>query len=115
MRCSVAVSLALLVSASAVPAAAQSASAPQVTFAKHVAPILQNKCQNCHRKDTFAPMSLVTYEEVRPWARAIKTKVVGREMPPFYIDKNVGIQEFSNDASLSDCADEVVLPQVPPS
>ena len=102
MRCLLAVSFALLMSAPAVPAAAQSPSSPQVTFAKHVAPILQNKCQSCHRKDTFAPMSLVTFEEVRPWARSIKAKVVAREMPPFYIDKNVGIQHFSNDASLSD-------------
>jgi hypothetical protein len=110
MRCLVAVPLALLISAAALPASAQSSASPaQVTFARHVAPILQNKCQNCHRKDTFAPMSLVTYEEVRPWARAIKTKVVGREMPPFYIDKNVGIQEFSNDASLSDKEIETIV------
>jgi hypothetical protein len=47
-------------------------------------------------------MSLVTYDEVRPWARSIKAKVVAREMPPFYIDKNVGIQDFSNDISLTD-------------
>src|SRR5688500_6683398 len=102
MRYLPAIALALLVPATAVPAAAQWASSQPVTFAKHVAPILQNKCQQCHRKDTFAPMSLVTYEEVRPWARSIKAKVVAREMPPFYIDRNVGIQHFSNDSSLSD-------------
>ena len=45
-----------------------------VTFTKHIAPILQRSCQNCHRPDGVAPMSLVTYEEVRPWARAIKQR-----------------------------------------
>ena len=45
-----------------------------VTFAKDIAPILQRSCQNCHRPQGVAPMSLVTYEEVRPWARAIKTR-----------------------------------------
>ena len=74
----------------------------QVTFAKDVAPILQNRCQVCHRPGTFAPMSLVTYEETRPWAKSIKQKVVTREMPPWFIDKNVGVQHFSNDVSLSD-------------
>src|SRR3989449_7771718 len=74
----------------------------QVTFTRDVAPILQNRCQVCHRPDTFAPMSLLTYEDARPWARAIKEKVVLREMPPWYIDKNVGIRHFKNDVSLSD-------------
>lgn len=73
-----------------------------VTFTKDVAPILQNHCQVCHRPDTFAPMSLLTYNDVRPWARAIKEKVVLREMPPWYVDRNVGISHFKNDASLSD-------------
>ncbi len=63
----------------------------QVTFTKDVAPILQNRCQVCHRPDTFAPMSLLTYEDARPWAKSIKQKVVAREMPPWYIDKSVGI------------------------
>src|SRR6266853_4562322 len=72
------------------------------TFTKDVAPLLQNRCQVCHRPDTFAPMSLLTYEQVRPWAKSIKEKVVAREMPPWYIDKNVGIQHFKNDVSLSD-------------
>ena len=74
----------------------------QVTFTKNVAPILQERCQACHRQGTFAPMSLVTYEETRPWARSIKQKVAAREMPPWFIDKNVGIQHFSNDVSLTD-------------
>jgi hypothetical protein len=79
----------------------QSGQAP-VTFTKDVAPILQNHCQVCHRPNTFAPMSLLSYEDARPWAKAIKQKVVAREMPPWFIDKNVGIQHFSNDVSLTD-------------
>src|SRR5579862_9045489 len=74
----------------------------QPTFTKDVAPILQARCQVCHRPDTFAPMSLLTYEDARPWARAMKQKILAREMPPWYIDKNVGIRNFSNDVSLSD-------------
>jgi hypothetical protein len=74
----------------------------QVTFTKDIAPILQEKCQSCHRPDTFAPMSLLTYEEARPWAKSIKQKVVAREMPPWYIDKTVGVRHFKNDVSLSD-------------
>src|SRR5580704_9565448 len=74
----------------------------QVTFTKDVAPILQARCQVCHRADTFAPMSLLTYEEARPWAKSIKQKVVAREMPPWYIDKHVGIHNFKNDVSLTD-------------
>ena len=74
----------------------------QVTFTKDVAPILQNRCQSCHRPDTFAPMSLLSYEETRPWAKSIKQKVLAHEMPPWYIDKNVGVEHFKNDVSLSD-------------
>src|SRR2546426_360134 len=74
----------------------------QVTFTKDVAPILQRSCQVCHRPGAIAPMSLLTYEDARPWARAIREKVVKREMPPWYIDKNIGITEFKDDPSLSD-------------
>src|SRR5262245_18069669 len=77
------------------------ASYGQVTFTKDVAPILQRSCQVCHRPGAIAPMSLLTYDDVRPWARAIKEKVVKREMPPWYIDKNIGITEFKDDPSLS--------------
>src|SRR6059036_2231867 len=78
------------------------AAAQQVTFTKDVAPILQNRCQVCHRPGTFAPMSLLTYDDARPWARAIKQKVVAREMPPWFVDRNVGVQRFTNDVSLTD-------------
>jgi hypothetical protein len=72
------------------------------TFAKDIAPILQEKCQSCHRAGSMAPMSLVTYEETRPWAKAIKQRVVTRQMPPWHLDKTVGVQQFQNDMSLSD-------------
>jgi len=72
------------------------------TFSKEVAPIFQEKCQACHRPDSIAPMSLVTYEQSKPWARSIREKVITRTMPPWAIDKTVGIQHFSNDRSLSD-------------
>jgi hypothetical protein len=73
-----------------------------VTFAKDVAPILQARCQACHRPGSMAPMSLLTYEDVRPWVRGIKLRVSRREMPPWHLDRNVGIQKYKNDPSLSD-------------
>src|SRR6266542_1667906 len=79
----------------------QTASAP-VTFTKDVAPVLQRACQNCHHPGSIAPMSLMTYEEARPWARSIKTRVSNREMPPWYIERNIGIQHFKDDPSLTD-------------
>jgi mono/diheme cytochrome c family protein len=77
-------------------------SASSVTFTRDVAPILQRSCQNCHRPDSMAPMSFLTYEDVRPWVRAIRQKVTAREMPPWYIDRTVGISKFKDDPSLSD-------------
>ena len=74
----------------------------QVTFAKDVVRIFQEKCQDCHRPGSVAPMPLETYEQARPWARSIKERVVTRQMPPWHLDKNVGIQHFKNDMSLSD-------------
>jgi hypothetical protein len=85
----------------AAQAPARSAAA-QITFTRDVAPILQRSCQNCHRPNSMAPMSFLTYQDVRPWARAIKTKVTAREMPPWYIDRSVGISKFKDDPSLSD-------------
>ena len=86
--------------------AQQAAAAGEVTFSKDIAPILQRSCQNCHRPDGVAPMSLVTYEEVRPWSRSIKVRTsIGPKagvMPPWYVEKNIGIQQFQNDPSLSD-------------
>jgi hypothetical protein len=73
-----------------------------VTFAKDIAPIFQEKCQDCHRKGSMAPMSLITYEESRPWAKSIRQRVMTRQMPPWHIDRTVGVQKFKNDMSLSD-------------
>jgi len=85
---------------------AQPAPAADVTFTRDIAPILQRSCENCHRPDGVAPMSLVSYEDVRPWARAIKQRTgIGPKagvMPPWYVEKNIGIQKFQNDPSLSD-------------
>ncbi|MGH7710584.1 MAG: c-type cytochrome [Gemmatimonadaceae bacterium] len=75
--------------------------AQSITFAKHVAPIIQQKCQVCHRPGSIAPTSLLTYEDVRRHARKIKTRVEARIMPPWHIDKTVGIQQFKNDRSLT--------------
>ena len=72
------------------------------TFTKDIAPIFQARCQECHRPNAMAPMSLLTYEEARPWARSIKERVVKRQMPPWHLDKTVGIQSFQNDMSLTD-------------
>ena len=76
-----------------------------VTFTKDIAPILQRSCQQCHRPDGVAPMSLVAYEDVRPWARAMKVRTgLGPRagvMPPWFVEKDLGIQHFKNDHSLS--------------
>jgi len=77
------------------------AATAQVTFTKDVAPILQRACQNCHRPGAIAPMSLLTYDDARPWARSIRQKVVNAEMPPWYIDRNIGISKFKDDPSLT--------------
>ena len=87
----------------AIAGAAQAADTPQqVTFSKDVAPIFQARCQNCHHAGAGAPMPLITYEDVRPWARSIKTRVQNREMPPWHLDKTVGIRKYKNDISLND-------------
>lgn len=74
-------------------------SRPLVTFAKDVAPILYARCVKCHRPGAIAPMSLLTYEAARPWAKAIREEVANRVMPPWFADARYG--KFENDASLS--------------
>ena len=93
----------------AVPTAAQSAApaggAGLITFARHIAPILQRSCQQCHNPEGGAPMSLMTYEEARPWARMIKQRTAmgprAGVMPPWFVEKNIGIQRYKSDISLS--------------
>ena len=75
----------IIAAALAIPAAADSnenAVPAKPTFAKDISRIFQEKCEECHRKGTAAPMSLVTYREVRPWAKAIRERVITRNMPP---------------------------------
>src|SRR4029077_14924496 len=79
------------------------AARPQVTFTKDVAPILQRSCQNCHRPGSIGPMALLTYEDARPWARSMKSRVSLRQMPPWHVDRTAGtIHKFKDDPSLSD-------------
>jgi len=80
--------------------AAAGAEAETPTFAEHVAPILYENCASCHRAGEMAPMSLVTYEEARPWSRSIKNKVLAGEMPPWHADPAVG--RFRNERRLTD-------------
>jgi len=91
----------------AAPASAQTTAAP--TFTKDVAPIFQKKCESCHRPDSIAPMSLVTYQEARPWARSIRDRVASRNMPPWHIDPTVGIQHYKGDRSLTQKEMDTIL------
>ena len=84
----------------------QSGDRAGITFSKDVAPILHRSCVTCHKPGSIAPMSLITYEDARPWARAIKDKISRPDddpdrMPPWFIEKNVGIQKFKDDPSLT--------------
>jgi hypothetical protein len=78
---------------------AAQASAAQTTFYKDVLPILQGRCQSCHRPGEIGPMPLLTYEQTRPWAKAIRQSVSLRKMPPWFADPHFGT--FSNDPSLT--------------
>ncbi len=91
--------LAALVLVGAGPAFAQNGP-DSPTFSKDVLPILQRSCQRCHRPGSNAPMSLLTYQDVRPWARSIKVRVAARQMPPWHLDRSIG--EYLDDPSLTD-------------
>src|SRR5437879_6129249 len=75
------------------------ASTSQVTFYKDVLPVLQKNCQSCHRPGEAAPMSFLTYDSTRPWAKAIKNAVATKKMPPWFADPSHG--KFANDRTLS--------------
>jgi hypothetical protein len=96
MRLIVAAGLLLAIAISTQVTVAQNAQ--PVTFHKDVLPILQKNCQSCHRPGQVAPMSFLTYQDVRPWAKAMKTAVVTRKMPPWFADPQ--FSHFSNDRSL---------------
>ena len=87
--------LTLTTLAAATIAAAATTTAP--TFSKDVLPLLQKNCQQCHRPGEIAPMSLLTYNDARPWAKAIKQAVLSKKMPPWFAEKG----HFANDRSLS--------------
>jgi mono/diheme cytochrome c family protein len=95
--------------AGAAPAVAQEGGATEVTFNRDVMPILQSHCQECHQPNSVAPMSLLTYRDAYRWSRRIREKVGERLMPPWYIDRTVGIHEFKNDRSLSDAEISTIL------
>jgi len=78
---------------------ASAAAADTPTFYKDVLPILQANCQTCHRPGEVAPMSLITFEQTRPWAKAIQKAVVTRQMPPWFADPKVG--HFANERRLN--------------
>src|SRR5581483_7063912 len=88
-------SVLLLISAAAVAAA----DAPKVTFYRDVLPILQERCQGCHRPGEVGPMAFGAYDQTRPWAKAIKQAVVLKKMPPWNAQATAG--RFANDPSLS--------------
>lgn len=95
----------LAVSAGIDRVSAQTDGAP--TFSKDVAPILFESCVTCHRAGETAPMSLMSYEEARPWARTIRRAVATRQMPPWPADRRFG--KFSNDPSLTDSEIETIV------
>jgi len=92
----------------AVPAWSQSDGKPAPTYSADIAPILQRSCQSCHRAGEIAPMSLMTYKEVRPWARAMKRQTASRSMPPWHYDKTIGVQHLKDDPSLSDAEIDMI-------
>ena len=93
----------------ALPTADLVAQDAQVTYARDVAPILQQKCQICHQPNSVAPMSLLTYEQARTYAPLIKIKVESRVMPPYHINRTVGIQGFKNDRGLTNEQIETIV------
>src|ERR1700747_2197138 len=72
----------------------------ELTYMKDIAPILEKHCVGCHRPNDIAPMSLMTFDEVQPFARMIRETVIQRKMPPWHADPAFG--EFTNDARLTD-------------
>ena len=91
--------LVVLIGATALLVGGNIGSAREVTFSKDVAPIVYRSCAECHRTGEIGPMSLLSYKDVRPWAKSIREKVINREMPPWHADPKVG--KWSNDRSLS--------------
>ncbi|HEX4595128.1 MAG TPA: thiol-disulfide isomerase, partial [Bryobacteraceae bacterium] len=95
-----------LVSFAALAALAATAATPP-NFHKDVLPILQQRCQQCHRPGEISPMSLITYAGTRPWAKSIREAVITRKMPPWFADPKYG--HFANDRSLSQTEIETLV------
>src|SRR6478736_10492916 len=77
-----------------------------ITYTKDVLPVLQRNCQSCHRPGQVAPMSFLTYQSTRPWAKAMKAAVASRKMPPWFADPQVG--HIVNDRSLKPAEIETI-------
>src|SRR6266496_1392251 len=89
----------LILLAAGVAAIASGAPKSSVTFTKDVASVLQKNCQGCHRPGEAAPFSMLTYNDARPWAKAMKQAVLTQKMPPWFADPQFG--HFRNDRSMS--------------
>ena len=100
----IALAIAVTTLGAGVPAVAQGP-----TYTKDVAPIFRARCETCHRAGQMGPMPLTTYEEARPWARSIRVKVASRMMPPWHLDRTVGIQKYTNDISLTDTQVDTIV------
>ena len=98
---------AMLMTGTPAATAAFSTTAPGPAYSKDVAPIIYKHCVECHRAGEIAPMSLLTYEEVRPWARAIREQVAQGTMPPWHASAPRGT--FSNDRRLSDAERDTII------
>src|SRR5262245_5367564 len=95
---------ATLVSGTTTPMTAQSSDAP--TFSKDVAPILYKNCVSCHRAGEIAPMSLLTYAQVRPYARSIGSRIEQGTMPPWHAEAAPGT--FVNERGLTSAEKEII-------
>ena len=103
------VSLRIFVLAALAVFQGQLAAAQEITYAADVAPILWENCAKCHSPGNVAPMSLLSFEDARPYAAMIKEKVQSRQMPPWEMERSIGIQAFKNDPSLSDREIETIV------
>ncbi|HZT78314.1 MAG TPA: cytochrome c [Vicinamibacterales bacterium] len=108
-RCTTVVTIGIALLAMSFAPRAQTPPARTVSFTRDVAPIVQKSCQTCHRPGSIGPFSLLTYEEARPWARSIKDRVSRRQMPPWHVDKTVGIRRFKDDPSLTDAEIQTIV------
>jgi hypothetical protein len=105
MTVSAGVILSVTVASGGLGAADKAKAAP--TFNADVAPILYRSCSGCHRPNQIAPMSLLSYQDTRPWAKAIRTKVHARQMPPWFADPRFG--KFANDKSLTQAEIDTIV------